>query len=324
MKKKLLLIIIPFITSATVFAQLTDEQKAARNDSIAQAKAEGKKPVEDVWGSTMLVDAQTTFVPKKGKLELVIQHRFSNLSNGIHDLFGLYGASNIRMSLAYSIVDQFQIGFATEKDSKYQELFGKVKIIEQNVRGSIPVSVSLFGNAVISALPDEHYGVDSTYQFKDRMSYFAQVLVSRQFCKAFALEVGASYSHINKVESEKFVDTVKIEGQSGYSINTTYKPIYMNDIFGLSAGARINFYNYHSFLLEYDQGFFTQIGENQMMFPKPNLAFAYELATPTHCFQVFVSSYRGLVQQHNFVKNQFDFKKKLGLMLGFNITVRLR
>ncbi len=316
MNKKIYLLVISFLMSAAIYAQNNQPGIDKVQDSIK--KAEGKKPVEEQWGCTMLIDNQTSLIPKKGSLELHIQHRFSNLSNGIHDLFGLYGASNIRMALQYSIIDQLMVGFATEKDSKYQEFFAKGKILEQNVGESMPVSLTLYGNASISGRPKEYYGVDSTYQFKDRLSYFAQVIVARKFCKEFSLEVGASWSHINKVESIKSVDTT--DGQ----INTTYKPLYENDIVGISAGARINFHNYHSFLLEYDQGFFTKIGENQMLFPKPNVALAYEIATPTHCFQVFVSSYRALNPQHNFVKNQFDFTKKLGLMLGFNITVRLR
>ena len=315
MNKKIYLIIIAFIFSAALYAQ---DAETAKKDSIAMAKAEGKKPVDEVWGSTFLIDAQTSFVPAKGKLELIIQHRFSNLSNGVHDLFGLYGASNIRMSLSYSIMDQLMVGFSTEKDNKYQEFFAKAKLMDQTVNNCIPFSLTLVGNATISGHEKKYYGVDSTYKFKDRMSYFGQLIIARKFCKEFSLEAAVSYTHINKVESIKVVDT------SATEITTSYKGIYQNDIIGITAGARINFYNYMSFLLEYDQGFFAKVGENQMLFPKPNLGIAFEIATPTHCFQVFCSSYRGLNPQQNFAKNQFDFKKKLGLMLGFNITIRLR
>jgi hypothetical protein len=268
MNKKIYSLAIFLLFSAALYAQ---NNETAKQDSINLAKAEGKKPVDEQWGCTMLVDLQTSLIPEKGHLELHIQHRFSNLSNGIHDLFGLYGASNIRMALQYSIIDQLSVGFATEKDNKYQEFFAKGKLLEQNKSGSIPLSLTLFANATISGRPKADYGVDSTYKFKDRMSYFAQLIVARKFCKEFSLEIGASYSHVNKVESIKSVDTT--DGL----INTTYKPIYENNIFGLSAGARINFYHYHSFLLEYDQGFFTKVGENQMLFPKPNIAFVMNL-----------------------------------------------
>ena len=315
MNKKIYLLVISLLFSVAMYAQNNEQ---AKRDSIDLAKAEGKKPVDEQWGCTMLIDAQTSLIPAKGSLELHIQHRFSPFTNGIHDLFGIYGASNIRMAMQYSILDQLSVGFATEKDSKYQEFFAKGKLLEQNVSGSIPLSLTLYGNATISGRPKVYYGVDSTYKFKDRMSYFAQLIIARKFCKEFSLEVGASYSHINKVESEKFTETVDS------MMVTSYKPIYENGIFGITAGARINFYNYMSFLLEYDQGFFTKVAENQMAFPKPNVAIAYEIATPTHCFQVFVSSYKGLNPQDNFAKNKYDFKKKEGLMIGFNITIRLR
>jgi hypothetical protein len=317
MRKKIYLFFVSFVISGAIYAQNDQNTPADRvQDSIK--KAEGKKPVDEVWGCTMLVDNQTSLIPTKGHLELLIQHRFSNLENGIHDLFGLYGASNIRIAMQYSIIDQLMVGFSTEKDNKYQEFYAKGNIMEQSQNGCRPFSITLFGNAVISGQPKSYYGVDSTYKFKDRMSYFAQLIIARKFCNAFSLEAGISYSHVNKVESQKFVDTV------GTAISTSYKPIYNHDIIGISAGARIRFHNYSSFLLEYDQGFFATTGQYEMLFPKPNLALAYELATPTHCFQVFVSSYRGLNPEQNFVKNQFDFTKKLGIMLGFNITVRLR
>jgi hypothetical protein len=264
----------------------------------------------------MLIDAQTSFVPQKGSVEFVIQHRFSNFENGIKDLYGIYGASNIRMAVSYSIIDRLMVGFGTEKDNKYQEFFTKAKLLEQNVKGSIPVSLTFFGNATISGKEKAVWGND--FKFIDRMSYFAQLIVGRKFCKAFSLEAAVSYSHINKVESIKIIKTTPA------GITKTYKSLYMNDVIGVTAGAKINFYNNMSFLLEYDQGYFLQMGENQMLFPKPNVALALEIATSTHCFQIFTSSYKGIVPQDNFVKNQFDFTKTKGLMIGFNITVRLR
>lgn len=318
MNKKIYLLFIAFLFSMSLNAQDIANSTANIPIDSSSLKNKEKKPiVDEVWGCTMLVDAPTSLIPKKGSLELVIQHRFSNLSNGIHDLFGLYGASNIRMAMSYSIIDELMIGFGTEKDNKYQEFFAKGKLLEQRVKG-FPFSLTLLANATISGREKSYYGVDSTYKFIDRLSYFTQLIVAKKFCKAFSLELGASYSHINKVESIKSTDTTATD------IITSYKPLYMNAIIGVTAGARINFYNYMSFLLEYDQGFFTKMGENQMLFSQPNLALAYEIATPTHCFQVFASSYRGIVPQHNFVKNQFDFRKTAGLMLGFNITVRLR
>ncbi|MEI6123214.1 MAG: DUF5777 family beta-barrel protein [Bacteroidota bacterium] len=321
MTKKIYLLILFSLFTTAIFAQNEDTNATEPIDTIAQQKAEGKKAIQDAWGSTMLIDAQTSLIPTKGSMELVIQHRFSNLNNGIHDLFGLYGASNIRLAFNYSIFNQWMIGFSTEKDNKYQEFFTKVKLLEQNRKGSIPLSLTLFGNATIGAREKAYFGID--YKFIDRMSYFAQLIVARKFCKVLSLEAAVSYSHYNKVESQKVVDTLYNTSDSTLSvIQTRYDPIYQNDVLGVSGGARINFYKGMSLLLEYDQGFYLKKAVAPQLVPKPNLGIAFEITTSTHCFQIFASNYRGIIPQHNFSKSQFDFATKKGWMLGFNITVR--
>jgi len=39
----------------------------------------------------------------------------------IKDLFGIYAASNIRLGLNYSLMDDLMIGFGTTKDQKLQD-----------------------------------------------------------------------------------------------------------------------------------------------------------------------------------------------------------
>jgi hypothetical protein len=311
MNKKILLFSISFLLSFSLFAQ---------HDSIAKKAADkGKKPVKEPWGCTMLVDAQTSLLPVKGSLELVIQHRFSNLDNGIKDIFGLYGASNIRLALSYSILDRLMVGFSTEKDKKYQEFFLKGKLLEQNRDNTIPLSLTFFGNACINARGEQYWGND--YKFIDKLSYFAQLIIARKFCNAFSFEIAPSWAHINKVDGIKVTDTVKMPD----STVTSYKSLFQNDVLGATAAARIRFYNNMSILLEYDQGFYLKAADLQQLFPLPNAALALEINSNTHCFQVFASTWRGLSPQQNFIMNQYDLRdKKKGIMLGFNITVRLK
>lgn len=312
----LLFILIPGITVAQ------DADSTATVDTLAFQQAEARKPVRDAFASTMLVDLQTGFIPPRGSVEIIIQHRFSNLSDGISDLFGIYGASNIRLAVQYSIIDRLMIGFGTEKDHKYQEFYLKANILEQTKNNKMPLTLTFFGNAAIMARNKTYFGAN--YRFIDRMSYFAQLMVSRRFCRFFSVEAAASYSHFNKVEGIKTVDTIINQADPANStIRTSYPALYQNDVLGISAGARVNFYRGMSLLLEYDQGFYLKKATPEQLKPKPNLALAYEISTSTHCFQVFVSSYRGIVPQQNFVMNQFDFTKAKGLMIGFNITVRI-
>ncbi len=194
-------------------------------------------------------------------------------------------------------------------------------MLEQNRSGSIPLSLTLFGNATICARETSYYGKD--FKNIDRFSYFADLIIARKFCKAFSLEASVNYSHYNKVESKEVSDTVINPDDPFLSIiHIHYNPIYQNDVLGASAGARINFYKGMSFLLEYDQGFYMKKATAEELKPKPNFGIAYEITTSTHCFQIFASNYRGIIPQQNSVKNQFDFTTSKGWMLGFNITVR--
>ncbi|HNW70530.1 MAG TPA: DUF5777 family beta-barrel protein [Bacteroidales bacterium] len=332
MEKKYTLLFYNFIASLLVIFSLCP-LIAQNNDSIVPGQveqidtvafqiAEGKKPVKDDWYSTMLVDMPTSYLPSKGSFEIYIQHRFSNLDDGIHDLFGIYGASNIRLAVTYSILDRLMIGFGTEKDHKYQELFVKAKLLEQTRNGKIPLSLTFYGNTALSARSKSYWGND--YKFIDKLSYHAQLIAARKFHDIFSLQVGVSYSHLNKTESVKQLDTIINQADSANSlIRTSYHGVTQNDIIGISAAARIKFYRNMSVILEYDQGFLLKKASSMELKPKPNVALGLEIGTATHAFQVFASSYRALVPQHNFAYNQFDFTKLKGLMIGFNIIVRL-
>jgi hypothetical protein len=311
MNKKIIFSFFIVLFSLSVFAQ---------TDSVPKPVDKGKKPVKDAWAGTILVDAQTPLLPYKGSLELIIQHRFSSMVNNIHDLFGLYGASNIRLAMQYAICDKFMVGFSTEKDKKYQEFYGKFKITDQNRDNSMPLSISAFANVCISAQPKSYFGLDSTYKFADRLSYFAQVIFARKFTNWLSFEIAPSWTHVNKVEGVKVSDT----NRTTNNIHSQYKKLYQSDVLGATAAARLRFHNNMSFLLEYDQGFYLKVAQRQQVFPMPNAALAFEINSNTHCFQVFASTYRGLIPQQNFLMNQRDVRYLKDFMIGFNITVRLR
>ncbi len=119
------------------------------------------------------------------------------------------------------------------------------------------------------------------------------------------------------------MESIKISDTTPTEIITSYKSLYQNDAIGASAAARVKVYKALSIMAEYDQGFYLKKAESQQLIPKPNVALGLEIGTSTHSFQIFASSFRGIVPQQNFIENQFDFTKPKGIMLGFNIIVRV-
>jgi hypothetical protein len=287
MKKHILnsfLVLLLVLTSIVSFAQEEEEEK--KKD----------KPVREPFSAATLIESQTTVTSRAKGLELIIHHRLGSIDNGISDLFGIYAASNIRLGLQYGVTEKLTVGIGTEKDNKLSDINGKYLILEQTRKGTIPVSVALHGNVSIDSRDEEVFGND--YEFIDRFSYFATAIVGRKFTDAFSLQFAPSYSHFNAVD-------------------TTYQ----NDKIGLMVGGRYKFTGTMAAMVEYHHPLAINPVRDYQAEIQPGIAFGLEIATITHAFQVFVSNYRGIMAQKNYVMNTRKFDSE-GIVVGFNINVK--
>jgi hypothetical protein len=272
-----------------------------------ESSQEGPKLVRNTFGTGYLIENQTVATPYKGGLEFQIQHRFSEIKT-YKDLFGIYGSANTRLGLNYGITDRIMVGVGTTKDYKLQDLQWKYLILRQTEDGSMPVSLSYYGNMVIDCQSEEVFGPPETYKFIHRLSYFTQLIVARKFGEKISVQVAPSMAYFNSAPK------YKAEGDTVY-----YN--YMNMNFGVSAGFRANLFGPHSLILEYDQLITKQELGPDVKQPKPNLSLGWEIGTGTHTFQVFVTNYNRIINQHNLVFNTNDFTN-WEYMVGFNISVR--
>lgn len=280
---------------------------------IAQDEEEkDMRPVRSPWNCTMLADNQTVVAPDKGSLEFIIHHRMGDVKNGLTDLFGIYAASNIRLALQYGVTDKIMVGFGTEKDNKLNEFFWKYAILTQTRGGSIPVSLSYFGNFVLDGRDEANFGND--YAFTDRMSYFNQLIVSRKFNKDFSMQATVGYAHINAVDGVK-------DDEDVYNISDSIYSPYMNNSAAISIAAKYDITSTFTPFVEYDMTLPIKSREDYHAEIKPNLALGFEIATSTHAFQLFVSNYRNIVPQANHLYNMRELNDE-GIGVGFNITVR--
>lgn len=258
------------------------------------------KAVRFTFGTTTLIDNNTTETLYKGSIELQIHHRFSLIEN-YHNLFGIYGSANTRIGLSYGITDRIMIGVGTTKDYQLQDIQWKYAILRQTEDNKIPVSLSYYGNIVIDARSKDNFGPEDSFRTIHRLSYFTQLIVARKINDMFSVEVAPSVAYFNSVPQN-------IDSTSGYK----------NLNLGISAGARANLFGSHSVIIEYDQLLTKQDIAVQ---PKPNLSLGWEIGTATHSFQVFVANYNQIINQRNLVFNTNDWEKSQWLV-GFNIHVR--
>jgi len=249
-----------------------------------------------VFETSILVDNQTVATPFKGMLEFEIHHRFGTVNNALDDLFGLWAPSNIRLGLSYGITGRLMIGVGTAKNYKAQDLAVKYAILQQTSSGSVPVSLSYYGNMGINLLNENTFGPAHDWREIHRLSYFNQLLIARQFGSRFSLQLAPTFIWLNAVEDG-----------------------YRNANYGISAGAKFNVAGSHSLIAEYDQLFNKQ--ENEDMNSKPQFALGWEIGTATHAFQIFFANYKDILGQYNFVYNQNSISDGK-FLIGLNITVR--
>lgn len=268
--------------------------------SFSQDKAKDSivdKPERPAFESSSIIDNQTNVLFNKNTLEVMMQHRFG-LIDEPNSLAGIYGAnSNIRIGLAYSILDWVTVGYGITKKNRLSDFNLKVGILNQTRSGRIPISVTYYGNAAI----DGRSGSDNDNIFitkQDRYSYFHQIIIAKRFNSKFSLQIAPSLSHYNTVDFG-----------------------YKNDRFSIAFGGRYKISSQTSILFDYSLPI-TKLdieGQENVSYDYSGLSIGTEFSTSAHAFQIFVTNWNGILPQRNYMKNVNAFGSK-GILIGFNIT----
>ncbi|MFC2107773.1 DUF5777 family beta-barrel protein [Bacteroidota bacterium] len=272
MKKLYIVIAILFLSTGSMFAQLNDLLKIE------------DKPVRTPFDAGMVIDNQTVYMPVAKTLDFNIGHRFDEIKE-ISNLYGIYGSSNIRMGLNYTVTDWLQIGIGTTKFRKLQDIGLKLNLLEQTRENKIPVAVSFYGNMGIDARSEAYFGKD--YKFTNRLSYFSQLIIARKFTDWLTVQVAPSFSHINRVDS-----------------------VMEHDKIGISFAFRIKVSPQSAIVFNYDLPLHIEgIQEHTTLTnkPLPNFGIGWEIATSTHAFQIFIATSTALSPQYTMMENQNDW-----------------
>ncbi len=250
------------------------------------------KPERPAFESSYIVDTPTDVLPIKNTLEIQMSHRFGTVNGGTNDLIGIWAPSNIRIGFTFSPHDRLTVGYGTTKFDRLQDFNWKVGILKQTRSGRIPVNVTYFGNFTIDARKAENFLVE-----QHRYSNFHQLIISRRFNSNLSLLVAPSVSHYNLVPQRM-----------------------RNDVIALSLGGRYKVSPQTSILVDYTHPFIHHLdGADLEMDPEDGFSLGVEFRTSSHAFQLFISSYQGIVPQKNIMFNQNNFFDG-DFLIGFNIT----
>jgi hypothetical protein len=266
----------------------------------SEAEKEKDRPVRAPFASGILLDNQTSVIPTQGTLEMLIQHRFNNMDNGLSDIWGIYSpGANIRIGFNYSVRNNLMVGYGLTMKNMYSDFQAKWNLLQQTRRNTIPVAVTLYGNMAIDGRNDLAFGED--YKFTNRVAYFSQLIVGRRFNDWLSLQATGSFTHYNIVAPDKDHDKIGV---------------------GFNGRARVS--PQGAIIFQYDAPLKIKAITEQHAFidpPKPNFAIGYEVTTSTHAFHIFISSANGIIPQDIYMHNRNDWRDGAeGLAFGFTIT----
>lgn len=143
-----------------------------------------------------IVNFESTKMVSKKELYFVVSHRFGSLETGIQDFFGLDQAVT-RLNVIYGISDGINVGVSRSSFRKMYESSLKLRLVRER-RGGFPFTIVSSSNILINTSLDEQ--ILPGLEFKNRLGYTTQLLISKKFNERLSLQLMPTFFHDNYVD----------------------------------------------------------------------------------------------------------------------------
>ena len=279
MKFKILIIFICF----TYFGFAQDDLL-----SEIDVESESSTAVSSVFKGLKIINFESTKLVGKGGFYFVVSHRFGSVKNGFENLFGLDEAVT-HLNFIYGLTEGINVSASRSSNQKIYELASKFRIIKQSER--FPFSLvgytSVLANTALSTdnLPK--------LEFKHRLSYVAQLLISRKVNNKLSLQFTPTFFHDNYVVND----------------------LQDNSQYGLIFGGRYKIGKRWSFNLEY--GAHLNRAKNSL-YNNP-LSLGFDLETGGHVFQLHFTNSQ-FMNANGVMGNSTGDWSEGDFYFGFNIS----
>jgi len=199
----------------------------SQNDLLEDIDAESRDTsyVIAAFKGLKVVNFESTKLVYKNEFTLVVSHRFGSIENGFDTFFGLDNAVT-RLNFIYGITDAFNIGVSRSSFLKVYDVTVKYRLKRQEKNG-FPFTIVGFNALLINTALDKQNL--PFLEFKHRLGYTAQFLISRKINTDFSLELAPTFFHDNYVAIDEQKNSQYALGFGGryklgkrWSINADY------------------------------------------------------------------------------------------------------
>lgn len=262
----------------------------AQDDLLTEidVESESSTTVSSVFKGLKIINFESTKLVGKGGFYFVVSHRFGSVKNGFENLFGLDEAVT-HLNFIYGLTEGINLSASRSSNQKIYELASKFRIIKQSER--FPFSVvgytSVLANTALSTdnLPK--------LEFKQRLSYVAQLLISRKVNNKLSLQFTPTFFHDNYVVND----------------------LQDNSQYGLIFGGRYKLGKRWSFNLEYG----THLNRADNSLYNNPLSLGFDLETGGHVFQLHFTNSQ-FMNANGVLGNSTGDWSEGDFYFGFNIS----
>ena len=246
-----------------------------------------KEKVTSAFKALKIVNLESTKLAAKGDLYFVVAHRFGSVQDGFEGFYGLDNA-NTQIKFIYGLTNGLNVSagrseFAYDFATKYM-LFPQVK-------GGLPFTVAGFNSLSINNKLKEN--LYPKLKFESRLTYVAQLLISRKFTENLSLEIVPTFFHENFVENTD-------------QDNTQY---------AVGFGGRYKFSKRWSLNVDYA----AHLNRASTSLYNNPLSIGFDLETGGHVFQMHFTSSQAIDEAGYLARTTGDWAKG-DVFFGFNLA----
>jgi len=236
-----------------------------------------------------IVNFESTKLVAKQELTFIVSHRFGSIENGFDSFFGLDDAVT-RLNFVYGLTDAINIGVSRSSFQKIYEVSAKYRLVRQKENG-FPFTI-VGANSILanSALEKENL---PKLEFKDRLGYTMQFLISRKISPSLSLELAPTFFHDNYVAFDA----------------------QHNSQYALGFGARQKISKRWSINMDY--GWHLNRADNSPF--KNPLSIGFDLETGGHVFQMHFSNAQAM-NTNGFLGQATGDWSDGNIYFGFNLS----
>lgn len=199
----------------------------AQDDLLSEIDTDSLGPqyASAAFKGLKIVNFESTKLVAKKELTLVVSHRFGSIENGFDSFFGLDDAVT-RINFVYGITDAVNVSVSRSSFQKIYEASAKYRLVRQKENG-FPFTIVAYNSILINtALEKENL---PKLEFRDRLGYTVQLLISKKVSSKLSLELAPTFFHDNFVAYDEQHNSQYAIGFGGrqklgkrWSINVDY------------------------------------------------------------------------------------------------------